>query len=504
MYLTLEIVSPQAASMGEERRKSVGPAGLTIGRAPGNDWIIPDPYISKEHARISFINGKYFVEGLGKNPIALNNSATHLASRQPHPLKNGDHLFIDQYEMVVSVVQGDLPGQRAVDPFSASGTIPLASGAGQIPEVWDNLIPDAHSDAAELDPLAALGARPEPAESPLPPVNWQQASPLADHFEPPAPRAPASSGGIPDNWDRTGMNQRDPRAPAAPIPRRPGAQARPAAPPSTPPRVDVQVEVQARGPAPPGRAVERRVVPRAPTSSPAPPAVAARPPAPRAPEATPRTPAAPAPTYDSRAPGAPAASLGADLTELLRGAGLSDRDLSPEVAHTLGQVLRVVVQGVIDVLRARSEIKSQFRLPMTRVTAAENNPLKLSPNVESALHTLLVQRNPGYLPTVQAFEDAFGDIRSHQMAMLEGIRVAFDAMLNSFNPADLEKEFERATKRSGVLGSLGGKSKYWDLYADRFELLTRDADDTFRRMFGDVFAEGLRATARTVEDARSA
>jgi predicted component of type VI protein secretion system len=383
--------------------------------------------------------------------------------------------------MLVSVVQGDLPGQEVQDPFGSSTTRHPVAGAAAIPEAWDNnLIPDANVDAAQLDPLAALGGRPEPAEPPLQPVNWQQASPLADHFEPPAPRAPAP-GGIPENWDRTGMNQRESRPPAPPTPRRP--QARPVPPPTAPPRVDVQVEVQARAPAAAGRVVERRAVPRAPARPPTQPAMTPRAPV-RAPESAP-----PAPTYDSPAPVASAPGIGADLAELLRGAGLSERDLSPEVARTLGQVLRVVVQGVIDVLRARSEIKQQFRLPMTRVSAVENNPLKLSPNVESALHTLLVQRNPGYLPTVQAFEDAFGDIRSHQMAMLEGIRVAFDSMLNSFNPAELEKEFERATKRSGVLGSLGAKSKYWDLYGDRFENLTRDADDTFRRMFGDTFAE---------------
>ena len=95
----------------------------------------------------------------------------------------------------------------------------------------------------------------------------------------------------------------------------------------------------------------------------------------------------------------------------------------------LGQVFRVVVQGVMEVLRARSEIKSQFRLPMTRMQAKENNPLKFSPNVESVLHTLLVQRNPGYLTTVEAFEEAFEDIRNHQMAVLEGLRVAFNSML---------------------------------------------------------------------------
>ena len=71
MYLTLEVISPQAASLGADRRRVVGQQGLTIGRLPGNDWVIPDPYISKQHARVSYANGTFFVEGLGRNAIAI-------------------------------------------------------------------------------------------------------------------------------------------------------------------------------------------------------------------------------------------------------------------------------------------------------------------------------------------------------------------------------------------------------------------------------------------------
>jgi type VI secretion system FHA domain protein len=215
--------------------------------------------------------------------------------------------------------------------------------------------------------------------------------------------------------------------------------------------------------------------------------VQAPPPAvPPARAAAPVTPAAVA----AASAAAPSANERATLTQLLQGAGLSERDLSPEMMNELGQVLRIVVQGVMDVLHARTDIKSQFRLPLTRVQARENNPLKLSPNVESALHTLLVQRNPGFLATVPAFEEAFADIRNHQMALLEGVRAAFASMLEAFDPEELQKAFDNVVKRGGPLsGVLGGKSRYWDLYVDRYTTLQRDADDTFRRLFGDVFAQ---------------
>jgi type VI secretion system protein ImpI len=475
MYLTLEVVSPQGASLGSERRRIVGAKGLTIGRLPGNDWVIPDPYISKHHARIAFVNGKFFIEGLGKNTISIGTVQNALASGQPRPLKNGDRLFIDQYEILVCVVQGDPPGAAASprdDPFAISDAASAKIKREPfIPDVWDGAIVRPPVEAGALDPLAALGGGTPAREPDLPPVNWQQASPLGDHFDPPVPRA--GPDGIPDNWDRSGQTHFESAAARTPERPRPTPSAQRQAPRAAPAQWPAAVQ------APPS-------APRRPVIQPPQPSADFRlernpqSPLPVRPEAPPSSYRAPTPLSAARV--GRGTGVGAGLTELLRGAGLPDEELSPDVASELGQVLRVVVQGVMDALHARTEIKSQFRLPLTRIKAEENNPLKHCPNVESALHTLLVERNPGYLPTVQAFEDAFTDIRNHQMAMLEGLRVAFESMLSSFDPQALEREFQG--KRGGLR-----KPKYWDLYADRFSKLGRDADDTFRRLFGDVFAE---------------
>jgi type VI secretion system FHA domain protein len=527
MYLTLEVVSPQAASLGADRRRVVSERGLTIGRVPGNDWVIPDPYISKQHARISYANGTFFVESLGRNAIAIGTPGHQLPGNQPQPLRNGDRLFIDQYEMIVTTAQGDPPGMVASDdPFAvlpASGGSSPSGGPGgrspqsrSIPDVWDGGVGGDFVDTGVVDPIDVLGGRRSAEPEPLPPVNWQQAPVLENHFEPPPVRAPAGgfdllapgadppaappsppAGGIPDNWDRTNLTFREgPAAKAAPRPATPGTRSvsrevpvsRPVRPESVrpePPRPDL------------ARPEPGRRDPRAPVSQPKTPILEPGAAAPERRSVTPEPRAGlpeslAAPLVSPRQPDRqqwPATraggAVGTELAELLRGAGLSEQDMSPEVMQDLGKILRVVVEGVMDVLRARAEIKSQFRLPLTRIQSAENNPLKHSPNVESALHTLLVQKNPGFLSSVQAFEDAFADIRNHQMAMLEGVRVAFESMLESFDPKELEKGFERAAKR----GFGSAKSKYWDLYADRFAQLSGDADDTFRRLFGDVFAE---------------
>src|SRR6202035_6138529 len=148
--------------------------------------------------------------------------------------------------------------------------------------------------------------------------------------------------------------------------------------------------------------------------------------------------------------------------------------------------LFIVVQGTIDALRARDEVKSQFRLAVTRVRDRDNNPLSFSVDAADAINSLLSRRSTGYLPPLEAFQRAFDDIRAHQIAMLAGMRAGFESLLARFDPEQLQEEFDKRAKRSGVLGV--GKPKYWDLYSDHFAGLRGDRDDAFRRLFGEEFA----------------
>jgi type VI secretion system protein ImpI len=216
------------------------------------------------------------------------------------------------------------------------------------------------------------------------------------------------------------------------------------------------------------------------TLSPRPAPVAS--PAPHAPHASHASPVRSAPPI-----GAPAAGT---LENLLRGAGLdpAQTQLSQEVASQLGEVLRIVVEGTMQVLKARNQIRKEFRMATTQVAQKNNNPLKFSADVADALHKLLVQRSPAYLDTVNSFTDAFDDIRVHQLAMLASLRVAFDFMLHQFDPEVLQAQFSRQTGRGSVLG-IGGKPKLWEAYVARFGELAADRDFAFRRLFGEEFGK---------------
>ncbi len=465
MFLTLEVISSNAASLGANARKVFGERGGTIGRRPDRDWVINDQGVSSRHAVIRSINGFFFIEDEGStNGVRVNENL--LPVGDPYPLKDGDRIGLDLFDIAVKVTSA------ASEDRSFEGPVKPAAGDAfpSPPPVPGNGDPFqvAAPGASDVDPLDLLGGTPRQTPT-FPSVDsLEHGSPIRDHFAPPIvepppavfpppaspssdPPAAASRGpSIAADWDKTVLPARAPPAgasssTAAPRPQ-PGSASRTSR--ETPPTAALRTT---------GQAPERRATSR------------------------------------------PAAS---SLQGILAGAGIDVQVLTPEVEATLGQVLRVVVEGLMEVLRARTEIKNEFRLQQTSFKPRENNPLKFSANVEDALHNLLVKRNPAYLPAAEAFQDAFEDVRLHQVAMLAGVREAFDAMLQEFDPEKLEQAFDGGSRRSGLLG-MGGRNKNWELYTRRYLELTRDADDAFRRLFGEEFGRAYEKQLERLKAARS-
>lgn len=200
----------------------------------------------------------------------------------------------------------------------------------------------------------------------------------------------------------------------------------------------------------------------------------------------------PQPTVRMPLPKAAAKSTDqAQLQALFDAAGIEGLDPSTEVAQTLGGMLRVALSGIMESLRMREQMKDDFRMKGTSFKAADNNPLKFSANVADAFHNLLVKHNPAYLPPVDAFEEAFHDVRDHQVVLPAAMRLAFESMLSQFDPLRLQEEFDRQMK--GSLLGVPAKLRYWDLYRDKYGDLIKDAEAGFRTLFGDAFARAYQA-----------
>jgi predicted component of type VI protein secretion system len=543
MPLTLEVVGEKAARMGGAVRKTFT-AGGTIGRLSDNDWVFPDEYISGHHARISFANGAYTIEDTSTNGVFINSTQNRLTRKKPYPLRNGDTIFIDDYEVRVAI--GAEPA--TVGSYAPPRSAPLSESL--IPEDSLDGLPGAAGVPNATDPLALLGLQSSPAIPAGPSAaSLAKQSPLSEHYRPPRPVPPPPrpapsaaqsappppkappAGFIPDDYDPMSSEEDDPFAapdppksrpaqsspPPAPAPPARPAAAPPAravpAPPSRaastvmtgPPRVPKPAPRQTPASAPPESAdpfeasgpgpmarptASEEPLPAAPPPRPQVPPRQAAPPAPPPRQgASPPTPppSRPAPSVQGAAP-QPAGGAAPDFAALLQAAGVEGARVTPELSQQFGQILRVVVAGLMDVLRARDKIKDEFRMRMTTYKQADNNPLKFSVNVEDALHNLLVKRNAAYLGPVEAFEDAFLDVRNHQMSMLAGVRVAYEAMLAEFDPDKLQEEFDPQAKGANFLTG-GAKTKYWELYRTRFRDMVKDADSSFRHLFGDEFAK---------------
>jgi predicted component of type VI protein secretion system len=166
-------------------------------------------------------------------------------------------------------------------------------------------------------------------------------------------------------------------------------------------------------------------------------------------------------------------------------------------------VARLAVQGLLEVLRSRTQVKNSFRLPTTSIKPVENNPLKFAPTAEEAFHKLFVRRNPGDLDPVEAFREGFDDVTFHQTAVLAGIRAGFNAMLAALHPQKLEEVYERKRKRTAVLPLGNNKTKYWEMYCAQFEEIDRDREAHFQLLFGEEFARAYNEhLQKLVADAR--
>jgi type VI secretion system protein ImpI len=227
-------------------------------------------------------------------------------------------------------------------------------------------------------------------------------------------------------------------------------------------------------------------------------AIRSEPPPRHTPPAPLKTPAAP-PQAVRSAPGPHD-----NLALVLAKAGVGHVDITPEFVETLAKVLRTVVDGLMDVFEARQTFKAELDIERThfrpRQTTPVNNPLKFSSSVEDALTKLFVETPSGYMGPLRAFEDAFSDLRNHELAMAVGIRAAFDRMLAEFDPDDLEKKFDE--RMSGSLVPMPNKMRYWDQYQQLLREMAKEADATSDRLLKEPFASAYKAQLERLRAAK--
>ncbi len=109
MPLQLEIVSEHKEHVGDDAVRVFREDGGTIGRALENDWILPDPdkYISGRHATIDCKGGIYYLVDTSSNGVYVNDENEPIGKGNPRRLFNGDVLHLGDFEITVSIDEGE-------------------------------------------------------------------------------------------------------------------------------------------------------------------------------------------------------------------------------------------------------------------------------------------------------------------------------------------------------------------------------------------------------------
>lgn len=392
MPLHLRIQGDKGNRLGELQSRTFAACGGTIGRAPDNDWAIPDPhrYLSSRHALIDFQAGAYYLIDTSRNGVYLNGADTPIGKGHPQRLFDGDRLRMGDLDIKVEITGND---ELIIDDGMRDSVV-----RAQLVQ---------EDESVELQFVAD--------------EKLLMDSALQRHLRP--------EGSL-----RT---------------QRPGAVA----------------AVAARG-----TGAVRSMA-----------AVQATP----APE--------PQPVIDPRQQ---------VIAELFAAAGLEPNDtagVAPgETLQVAGRLLRLMTAGLMEMLRERSQLKDELRLPQTVIQAAENNPLKFAPSVEEALRLVLRDRGDSYLRGEDAARDALADLRLHEEALQVATHRAVRDFVERFDPEELKRRFDQGLKRPALLAS-ANKLKYWELYEETYQVLVQADEDSPPRLFNEDFA---RAYTEEVENSR--
>jgi len=255
MQIKLKVVQCPPESEMTGQNLSIEEEGATIGRAATNTFALPDSnrYVSSLHAKIQFNGQRFEIVDQSTNGTFLNNLSQALVKGQPTPLSNGDQILMGPFVLEVVTEGAVKPPPLDVDTTSVSATlsgydslgVPGAEAVGlddldkwlepsspKAPSKVPPMTPDRNnsddslinSNDSETDPLAALGRSNSTddlnlslnaslgigvsAEGNLPEDS------LLDRNSMDVP------GVIPDDWDKSIIQQEPPRRPSPPKPTR--------------------------------------------------------------------------------------------------------------------------------------------------------------------------------------------------------------------------------------------------------------------------------------------
>ncbi|GAA0404327.1 hypothetical protein GCM10009133_11200 [Cocleimonas flava] len=176
-------------------------------------------------------------------------------------------------------------------------------------------------------------------------------------------------------------------------------------------------------------------------------------------------------------------------------------EFTKEDAYLAGSLFRKSIEGTMEVLQSRAEIKNEMRMDMTTIRPIENNPIKFSITAEEAITKLLLEKSKSQMDSAKAIDEAYDDIKSHQVAVISGIQASLTSVLKRFEPENLIERLERQSPISASI-PIHRKAKLWEAFEFLYQTIEGEAEDDFNRLFGQEFAKAYDDQVEKLKNAR--
>lgn len=482
MALSLKITMYKGKPLSEPKLVAFPYGEGTIGRSDENTLVLPDPdkFVSRHHASIKYENGIYYLTDSSLSGVLVDNEANPLHNDST-PLHNGTLIKVGEYEIEAIITeeasQDDFPFPDIFADSPSKPTEPEELFSPPVDTEANRLMGNSDTPFPRHEELIDAKASDTPEfESHL----QDHVSPLFDSFiAPQVESTPKPFEEIPENLSfedlfsdtdtpyGNGQIEGDSRASSTDLLNEDFVP--------KPSQFEPDQSTSEPFPSP----VESLDSPQTPNLN----SILADPS-----DSSPETPIAQPVQSDS---------CNELFDVFLQGAGVDRNECATknqlEAMQRIGKMFRQLVAGTVSVLRSRAEFKSLFRVNMTVIRAADNNPLKFAVSTDDVLKQLIQNKEGGFLESVESIEQGFNDIMNHQLAMQAGIQASLTDLLKRFDPKTIEKQFEQ-----GIV--LQKKAKCWDSYQETYRIESEEAVENF---FGDAFVEAYEEQMKVLTAVRN-
>ena len=542
MELVLTVVQAPPGTHSQDQQYVLTTAGGTIGRAETSACHLPCPdrVVSSQHASIQYQGGQFCLVDISKNGTEVNGNAAPKGDGAPLALSNGDVIQCGRFQLSVALSNGAmaalpkglgnadfLSNAPALSPTPAFPAAATASDSFATPkDAFADSIAAPASDSLDdwLSSPSSNANTPAPTASTPPAAGMAGWGTVAEKSKGEVCPVEALGGDSFDEPERDIFGNpvngsKEPKEDlSAPSPSAweddewwKGESAISPSPASS-----AHIHVNPVSEAPPAPAIPTPTPSPAPSPTPRPSAAPTF--APAAPPATAdafasshqnidasniddvlgfdSAPAAPAdsmqiePAFPTETPSSAAVvrQAATDTSDSFgRHLGVNPKTQLPEQElKTLGaKIIRNTVSRLMELIKARTNIKNELRVQHTTLQAQDNNPLKFSVTSDDAVGVLFSEsRSTSFMAPDEAIDDSFDDLSDHQIAVMAGMQAAYEHMFKQFSPTKLEALFNT---KSGLLGNK--RAANWEAFKSHYQRLTGDREATYNQLFGQTFAK---------------